>query len=1575
MLRYVLLLLLFTTAKALAQIPTINSFTPQTGVVGTTVTLSGTGFNSSAANNVVFFGGVKASVKSATNNSITVNVPAGSQNSPISVINLTTGLQGTSTKTFYTTFIENGTNKFQAGSFTAQSFTEQEHGGFQTYLNLTDVDNDGKLDIIVTNSFDQTVNIYRNNIAAGSNAPSFYLAATFGVTPSYLTYSPQEVKFADLDGDGKQDLVIPYLEQGKVGVYKNNTIPGSISRDAFSSEIQFNLGGTSRWISVADLDTDGKPEIISTNVYGVTILRNMSLKGALNSSSFAARQDIKLSNSTNSVEAGDIDGDGKSDLLVGCRGSISILKNTTSGSSFAFAEKSISVGGERIYAYMADLDGDGRSDIAITNFEKNDVYLLQNTTANSGNDITLGSLLTLKTKWPISNLRFSDLNGDAHPEIITTPYGGEITAFINNNKSGNITNTAFGPEIPLAGGGRDWTSNAVGDLDNNGKPDIVNNDGQSTITVLYNNIVGNPKITGFSPTSAKPGETVIISGQYLASTNSVTFGGTPATKVTVLSPTSVAAVVNRGSTGYITITNYEGRDSVGGFTYNGPPAPQITQFTPTSGGPGTELTINGYNFDRSSLRVTVGGVAPEIKLTSTTQVVVRIDTGATGAVVITDINGTGSLDGFTFTPKPEISKLDKYTGSKGETVTITGRYLETTKAITLGGVPVAAFKVLSSRNVSFVIGDGDAGDLVLKTSFGEVTTGFIYNIGAPTLSNVSTMAAPAGSTIKINGTNFNTLPENNLVYFGTVRGKVTQASSTQLLVTVPSGATFAPISVTVRNYKMSTSKPFILTFTGGTINQTTFGARVNMFAGNSVNTFTIADLNNDGLPDIIVPNYGYFKTSVKLNKSKKGQFKFDNIDGPYYNYSILGAPIFTTSFDQDNDGFVDFMSLTDLGRLIEIHNSNTNFSVRSSFYIGISTNRLVVDDMDGNGTTDILSYGGGQSYQVQTADFDGDNKPDVITGGDKSVTIRRNKFLQGMPFYDNNDFDADFELQTGTSVYNFSVADFDSDGKTDVIALSGENAKETTNLIVYKNISTPGKLAFTRLQSIAVEKEPYRSGFCTGGDVDGDGRVDLLFSSKGRVWVFKNTSTLNKITFANPVKYEADGSKYLTVADFDGDGQTDIAGVGLDFKSSDSQIFILRNLSGTLPVTNIQPAYGPLNTNITITGSGFSGATGVSLAGYNLKNFKIVSDNNITATVDTTISGYVTVTTSGNSGTSLTKYFTADEPVINPADTVYILSGGEATLSANKMGYYTDASYDRPSYGYYVTEYIWSKDGTDIPNAYNATYNANQSGIYTLSLPFYNGDRIRSKPVVIVTMSRLPANNFLISANAATCKGLSNGFVKITSKFSGNFTATLTNGKYIKSDKFSNELRMDNLAAGTYSLCLTPNQNNNLQQCFTIIITEPKDISLYTAVSNDKHSVMLALSGSNRYYVTLNGATRITTDSIVNLPLSKGINQLQVTSDRSCQGVINRTINVETGVVAYPNPLDKILNVNVGEEPVAKARVEIYSAMGALVLSEEFSRPNGTIQVNVSSIKMTGKYMLKLVTDNKPPQTVNLLKL
>ena len=111
------LILLLPLNVLFAQVPTISSFSPLTGTNGTSVTISGTNFNTTVSNNVVFFGSTRANVSAASATSLTVQVPIGAICAPITVVNMGTSLSASSNGVFSPTSAQYKTNPFVASDF------------------------------------------------------------------------------------------------------------------------------------------------------------------------------------------------------------------------------------------------------------------------------------------------------------------------------------------------------------------------------------------------------------------------------------------------------------------------------------------------------------------------------------------------------------------------------------------------------------------------------------------------------------------------------------------------------------------------------------------------------------------------------------------------------------------------------------------------------------------------------------------------------------------------------------------------------------------------------------------------------------------------------------------------------------------------------------------------------------------------------------------------------------------------------------------------------------------------------------------------------------------------------------------------------------------------------------------------------------------------------------------------------------------------------------------------------------------------------------------------------------------
>ena len=200
-----------------AQAPKITSFTPTNGTVGTSVTITGTSFNTTPAGNIVFFGATRATVTAATATSLTVTVPTSGTYGAITVLNTGTSLAAYSTQFFNPTFSPN------KGSITTADYTAKVDfttGPAPYLVAIGDLDGDGKPDLAVANSYSNTVSIFRNTSTSGSIA-----AGSFGAKVDFATGTqPYSVTIGDLDGDGKPDLAVANYSSFTLSVLRNADI-------------------------------------------------------------------------------------------------------------------------------------------------------------------------------------------------------------------------------------------------------------------------------------------------------------------------------------------------------------------------------------------------------------------------------------------------------------------------------------------------------------------------------------------------------------------------------------------------------------------------------------------------------------------------------------------------------------------------------------------------------------------------------------------------------------------------------------------------------------------------------------------------------------------------------------------------------------------------------------------------------------------------------------------------------------------------------------------------------------------------------------------------------------------------------------------------------------------------------------------------------------------------------------------------------------------------------------------------------------------------------------------------------
>jgi len=573
----------FLATIASAQ-PSISSFSPRSGPIGTTVTITGANFSSVAANNIVYFGSGKATVSSATANSLSVVVPAGASYQPITV---TTGnLTASSASPFDVTFSGGGT------SFSTDSFSAPILKGYMaaTWNSVVgDLDGDGKPDVLAFNNSSSQFYIWKNS--SGTNG-SFVIGSitqgqgsTPGSGPTFLS---------DLDGDGKPDLL-----------YRDAVLLNTSS----ASGISFNFGqGTpysngSVALAAADLDGDGKPDFISANSdTAMTIAANNSTPGSI---SFTGGRSYKVDSGAKSIATGDVDGDGKADIVVTAllTGRVTIFRNTSVRGAISLAGPTvITLGGSPDKLVIGDLDADAKADIAITDGNNKKLIILKNVGSTGAisflNDTSYSCGLYNPT-----GVALGDIDGDGKVDLAVSTTDAKtlnmtqqypVVAFKNASSPGSI---AFQSGYNYYAGYSLFTI-ALNDMNGDGKPDMIVADPasaafevllnktqldttrQDTIPAPPDTTHQAPRLISFFPDSARTGTVVSVNGAHLTGATSVSFGGVTAQSFTVVSDSLIHATVGAGATGQVLVTWPYGRDSLQGFrfldTIPAPPPPDTT---------------------------------------------------------------------------------------------------------------------------------------------------------------------------------------------------------------------------------------------------------------------------------------------------------------------------------------------------------------------------------------------------------------------------------------------------------------------------------------------------------------------------------------------------------------------------------------------------------------------------------------------------------------------------------------------------------------------------------------------------------------------------------------------------------------------------------------------------------------------------------------------------------------------------------------------------------------------------------------------------------------------------------------
>ncbi len=484
--KYLLLsfVLLLTSILSLhGQAPLINSFTPSSGPIGSPVNIFGANFSATPSEDIVYFGAIRAEVISSSSTQLSVVVPVGATYKPITVT--VNGLTASSSTPFVATFT-NSTGAFG-------NRVDLWAGAQVRWATVGDIDGDGKTDILAVDEAWNQLNVWRNTSTTGIISwDSFSFMMGFTTLPS-----PYALEVGDLDGDGKLDVVVTKGDGTTISVFQNTSSPGAIS---FAPSIEFETTQGPEFVSIGDLDKDGKLDIATANVnnFGlgtVSVLRNTSSAGTI---SFAPHVDFNTGEGgVWCVKLEDIDNDGKIDMLVTSGGSalLSVFRNISTPGSLdagSFEPKvDFPTGAYPAIIATGDFDGDNKTDVAVGNANENTISLFRNTATSGAIDLSSFVREDISSQGPW-NPTAGDVDGDGKLDIlIRDGASGNLLVYKNSSSVGSFS---FSPYTVDTGGGAPLGI-SVADLDGDTKADLmVSAELFNTIMVFQNMFVSPPTI-------------------------------------------------------------------------------------------------------------------------------------------------------------------------------------------------------------------------------------------------------------------------------------------------------------------------------------------------------------------------------------------------------------------------------------------------------------------------------------------------------------------------------------------------------------------------------------------------------------------------------------------------------------------------------------------------------------------------------------------------------------------------------------------------------------------------------------------------------------------------------------------------------------------------------------------------------------------------------------------------------------------------------------------------------------------------------------------------------------------------